>query len=154
MELILLPLAFSRIAVDKEWDKILEPYEEIINDWCFFIVFYALAANSRYLIFNMSLDVLFIAVIAAASTFVLGYAIEKICAFYRVPPEKATSLLLLGTLKNYVLAGSIALTVFNKQSALPAIIFIFFMFIYELWLKYKLKAVNIIHPGEETQNNK
>jgi predicted Na+-dependent transporter len=150
LELIILPLAFSRIAVDKDWDKIFEPYKEIINDWCLFIVFYALTANSRYTVFNRPFDVFFIAVIAAASTFLLGYAIEKICAFYRVPPEKTISLLLLGTLKNYVLAGSIALSVFNRQSAFPAIVFIFFMFIYELWLKYKMKTININNGGEET----
>lgn len=150
-ELIVLPLALSRIAVDKDWDKIFEPYKEIINDWCFFIVFYALAASCRYLIFRRPLDVFFIALIAAASTFLLGYAIEKICAFYRVPKEKIISLLLLGTLKNYVLAGGIALYVFNKQAASPAIVFIFFMFIYELWLKYKMKTINTIQPGEETK---
>ncbi|MGV8059297.1 MAG: hypothetical protein AB2L12_14930 [Smithellaceae bacterium] len=149
--LIILPLAFSRVAVDRNWDKTLEPYKEIINDWCFFIVFYALMASSRYHIFRGSLDLLFIAVIAAASTFLLGYAIEKICIFYRVPRERIISLLLLGTLKNYVLAGGIALVVFNKQAALPAIVFIFFMFIYELWLKYRMKTINTNHPGEEPE---
>jgi predicted Na+-dependent transporter len=151
LELIVLPLALSRIAVEKDWDKIFEPYKEIINDWCFFIVFYALAANSRYLIFRRPLDIFFIAVIAVASTFILGYAIEKICVFYRIPQEKIISLLLLGTSKNYVLAGGIALYVFNKQAALPAIVFIFIMFLYELWLKYKMKTINAIQSGEETK---
>ena len=150
--LIVLPLVLSRIAVDKDWDKIIEPYEEIINDWCCFIIFYALAASSRYLIFRRPLDVLFIAIIAAASTFLLGYVMEKICTFYRVPKERFTSLLLLGTLKNYGLAGGMALTVFNKQAALPALVFIFFMFIYELWLKSKMKTLNTISPDEETKN--
>lgn len=150
LELIVLPLALSRIAVDRDWDKVIGPYKEIINDWCFFIVFYALAANSRYLIFRRPLDMLFIAVIAAASTFLLGYAIKKICALYGVPEEKMISLLLLGTLKNYALAGGIALVVFNKQAALPAIVFIIFMFLYELWLKTRMKNVDNIQPGEET----
>ncbi len=154
LELIVLPLILSRIAVDKDWDKILEPYKEIINDWCTFIIFYALYANSRYLIFRRPLDLLFIAVIAFASTFLLGYAIEKICVFYRVPPEKIISVLLLGTLKNYILAGGIALAVFNKQAAFPAIVFILFMFIYELGLKIKMKTINAIQPVEETNKNK
>jgi BASS family bile acid:Na+ symporter len=149
LELIVLPLALSRIAVDKDWDKIFEPYKEIINDWCFFIVFYALAASCRYLIFRRPLDILFIAAIAVASTFLLGYAIEKICAFYRVPKEKVISLLLLGTLKKYGLAGGIALAVFNKQAALPAIVFIFVVFIYELRLKNKIKTINISQAAEE-----
>ncbi len=150
LELIVLPLALSRIAVEKEWDKFFEPYKEIINDWCLFIVFYALVANSRYLIFHRPLDLVFIAAISFASNFLLGYVIEKICGFYRVPPEKIISLLLLGTLKNYVLAGGIALAVFNKQAAPPAIVFIFIMFIYEIWLKYRMKTINIDNPSEVT----
>jgi bile acid:Na+ symporter, BASS family len=144
LALIVLPLVLSRIAVDKDWDKIFKPYKETINDWCLFIVFYALAASSRYLVFRRPLDLLFIAAIAVTSTFFIGYFIEKICLFYKVPEDKIISLLLLGTLKNYVLAGGIALVVFNKQAALPAMVFIFVMFIYELWLKNKLKNMNKI----------
>ncbi len=149
LELIVLPLALSRVAVDKDWEKIFAPYTEMINDWCLFIVFYALAANSRYLIFRRPLDLVFIAAIAVASTFLLGLVIEKICVFYRIPKEKIIALLLLGTLKNYVLAGGIALAVFNKQAAPPAIVFIFVMFIYEIWLKSKIKTNNTINPGKD-----
>jgi bile acid:Na+ symporter, BASS family len=149
LELIVLPFVFSRIVVDRNWDKIFMPYRDIINDWSFFIVFYALMANSRYLIFRQPLDLLFIAIIAVGSTFLLGYVIEKICVFHHIPQEKAISIILLATLKNYGLAGGIALIVFNKQAALPAIVFIFFMFIYELWLKNKMKAINTSSPGEE-----
>jgi bile acid:Na+ symporter, BASS family len=154
LELIVLPLAISKLAVDKDWDKIIEPYKGVITDWCYFIVFYALVASSRYLIFRRPRDVFFISVIAAASTFLLGYAIEKTGTFYRVPKEKITSLLLLGTLKNYGLAGGIALTVFNKEAALPAMVFIIFMFIYELWLKNKMKNINTIPPDEENKKDK
>ena len=38
--LILLPLVLSQIAIEKTWDKIIEPYEETIIDYCYFIVFY------------------------------------------------------------------------------------------------------------------
>jgi len=145
LELIVLPLALSRVAVDKDWDKIFAPYTEIINDWCLFIVFYALAANCRYLIFHRPLDLVFIAAIAVASTFLLGYVIEKICVFYRIPQEKIISLILLGTMKNHVLAGGIALAVFSKQAAPPAIVFIFVMFIYEIWLKHRIKMINNIN---------
>jgi bile acid:Na+ symporter, BASS family len=152
VELIIMPLALSRLAIDKDWDRISEPYEGIINDWCFFIVFYALAASSSYLIFSRPLDVLFIAAIAVASTFLLGYAIVKVGAFYHVPKDKITSLLLLGTLKNYGLAGGIALTVFNKEAALPATIFIVFMFAYELWLKHEMKIINDVSLGGESKH--
>lgn len=147
LELIVLPLALSRIAVDKDWDKLFKPYKEIINDWCYFIIFYALVASCRYLILRRPSDIFFIALIAAASTFLLGYVIEKAGNFYQIPREKITSLLLLGTLKNYGLAGGIALAIFNKEAALPSVVFIIFMFIYELWLIHKMKKINSTSQG-------
>jgi BASS family bile acid:Na+ symporter len=152
LEFIVLPLALSRLAVDKDWDRILEPYKEIINDWCYFIILYALVASSYGLIFNnRTLDTFFIVVIAAASTFLLGYIIEKLGVFYGVSREKITSIILLSTLKNYWLAGGIALTVFNKKAALPALIFIIVMFFYELWLKSRMKEKTTVPAGEETK---
>lgn len=148
--LIMLPLIFSRLVVDRNWDKVFASYKEIINEWCFFIVSYALIANSRYLFFRRPLDLFFITLIALASTFLLGYAIEKVCAFYKVPHEKTTSLMLLGTLKNYGLAGGIALVLFNRQAAIPAIVFIFCMFLYELKLKYKMKNTRTAQIASET----
>jgi BASS family bile acid:Na+ symporter len=142
VELIILPLVFSRVAIDKEWDSIIEPYEGMINDWCFFIVFYALAAASIPQILQHPRDAFFIALIAFTSTFLIGYAIEKIGSFYHVSRAKITALTLLGTLKNYGLAGGMALIVFNRDAALPAIIFTAIMLIYELWLKYRIKKIS------------
>ncbi len=45
--LIPLPLVLSRIIVEKEWDGIIQPHEGIIIDYCFFIVFYTIAARTR-----------------------------------------------------------------------------------------------------------
>lgn len=148
VELIILPLVFSRLAIDKEWDSIIEPYEGMINDWCFFIVFYALVAAGISEIIQHPRDAFFIALIAFASTFLIGYAIEKTGSFYDISRDKITSLLLLGTLKNYGLAGGIALAVFNKEAALPAIIFTVIMFIYELWLKYRIKKISGVTATE------
>ena len=58
-ELILLPLFLSRLAVDKNWDKLIENYKGHITDWCFFIIFYALVAGTRYLVIQRPLDVVF-----------------------------------------------------------------------------------------------
>jgi BASS family bile acid:Na+ symporter len=154
LELIVLPLGLSRLAVDKEWDTIIEPHEGRINDWCFFIVFYALVASCYKLAVNRPFDVFFITLIAVFSTFLLGFVIEKIGKFYGISKEKTTSILLLGTLKNYGLAGGIALTVFNKEAALPAMIFIIIMFVYEIRLKIKMNnIINIIAIEESNKNS-
>ena len=81
--LILLPLALSRIAVEKTWDKIIEPYEETIIDYCSFIVFYTITASSRNLLINWSSDLFIIASIAFVSTFFFAFAIRKIGIYFK-----------------------------------------------------------------------
>lgn len=142
LQLVLLPLLLSRIIIDKDWDAAIEPHEEMISNWCFFIVFYALVANSFPLLLHHTRDAIFITLIAVVSTFFASHIINLACSLYRLPQKRITSLVLLGTLKNYGLAGGIALTVFNNEAALPAIIFTVVFFIYELDLKRRLRKIN------------
>jgi predicted Na+-dependent transporter len=53
-------------------------------------------------------------------------------------------------MKNYGLAGAIALNVFNKQAALPALVFSVVMFIYTIWLKFSMGNVNV--PNKDTKS--
>jgi BASS family bile acid:Na+ symporter len=141
LELIFLPLAISRIIVDKDWKKIVEPYEGIVTDICFFIVFYTITANNRNILADWSSDLSSLAIIAFAIIFLAALGIVKAGGFFHTADNKITSLLLLGTMKNYALAGGIALTVFNKEAALPALVFAVFTFIYINLLKYKMKHI-------------
>ena len=139
--LILLPLALSRIAVEKTWDKLIEPFEETIIDYCSFIVFYTITASSRNLLRNWSSDLFIIASIALLSTFFFAFAIRKIGLYFHSNENKITSFLLMGTMKDCGLAGGIALILFNQEVALPSLIFAIFTFIYMNWLKYKMRHI-------------
>ncbi|MGA2526236.1 MAG: hypothetical protein ABSF79_06420 [Smithellaceae bacterium] len=138
VELIILPLGLSRLVVEKEWDKIIEPYENIITDCCLFIVFYSLTANGRDMLLNWPVDLSFVALIAVIGIFLFAVAIEKIGEFFHVAEKKITSLLLLGTMKNYGLSGGIALIIFSREAALPSLVFAIITFFYINWLKYKM----------------
>jgi BASS family bile acid:Na+ symporter len=139
--LILLPLALSRLVIEKEWDKIIEPYEETIIDCCYFIVFYAIAASGKNLLMNWSSDLFIIASIALASTFFFAFAIVKIGLYFHSNENKITSFLLMGTMKDCGLAGGIALILFNREAAFPSLIFAIFTFIYINWFKYKRRHI-------------
>jgi len=141
--LILLPLILSWLAVNEEWDKLIEKHEGYITDGCFFIIYYALVAGTRYMVIHRPLDVVFMFVIAVFSTFLLRFIINLIGNYYGASKGKISALVLLGTMKNYGLAGAIALNVFNKQAALPALVFSVVMFIYTIWLKYRMIDVRI-----------
>ncbi|MCK7467416.1 MAG: hypothetical protein MZU91_04265 [Desulfosudis oleivorans] len=86
--LILLPLVLSRLAVEKAWDKIIEPYEETIIDYCSFIIFYTITASSRNLLMNWSSDLFIIASIALVSTFFFAFAIRKIGIYFHSSEEQ------------------------------------------------------------------
>ena len=148
--LILLPLFLSWLAVNEDWDKLIENYKGHITDGCFFVIFYALVSSTRYLVIHRPLDVVFMFVIAVVSTFLLGFIINLVGNYYGTAKEKISSLVFLGTMKNYGLAGVIALNFFHKQAALPALVFSVVMFIYTIWLKYKMG--NDIVPGADTKS--
>jgi BASS family bile acid:Na+ symporter len=137
--LILLPLALSRLAVDKAWDKIIEPYEETIIDYCSFIIFYTITASSRNLLMHWTSDLFIITSIAFVSTFFFAFAIRIIGIYFHKNENKITSFLLMGTMKDCGLAGGIALILFNQEVALPSLIFAIFTLIHINWLKYKMR---------------
>jgi BASS family bile acid:Na+ symporter len=140
--LVLLPLILSRLVIDSGWDKIIEPYEETIIDYSYFIVFYAIMASSRNLLLNWSPDIFTIAVIAIVSTFFFAFIIRKIGLYFQTSETRITSFLLMGTMKDCGLAGGIALILFNREVALPSLIFAVFTFIHINWLKYKLSRIS------------
>lgn len=126
--LIILPLILSRIAVDRNWDSQIMHYQGTISNVCFFIVFYALASSNANLIKEWPLEIILISVLAFSVIFLICIVLKLIGWFYKVSPSKIKSLMVLGTMKNYGMAGGIALYLFNHEAALPALIFSVFMF--------------------------
>ena len=75
--LIVLPLLISRIAIDKEWDETINKHDDMIMDYSFFIVFYAITANSRNFLLHWSADLIIIVSIAFVSTFLFYFIAQK-----------------------------------------------------------------------------
>ena len=61
-----------------------------------------------------------IAAVLISTTFILGFLIDWVASLFHIPRETRTSLVLLGTLKNQVTAGGLAITFFSQEAALPA----------------------------------
>ena len=136
IELILAPLIVSRILVRIGMDSRLEPVKGAITNWSFFLLSYTIVGLNRELILHHPLSLL-PALIAVASTFGLGWAIEGGGKLFHVPHKTLTSLILLGTLKNYGLAGGLALALFSKNTSVPATVASVFMTVYIIWLEVK-----------------
>jgi len=136
-ELILVPLILSRVLLGSKLAKRVEPLKGAITNWGFFLVVYTIVGLNRDLFFAQPLAFLPAAFIALASTFLLGFIIDKISRFFRVDSQLGTSLVLLGTQKNTGLAAGLALTLFRERTAVPATISTIFMLVYFIWLSVK-----------------
>jgi BASS family bile acid:Na+ symporter len=137
VQLIILPLILSRILVWAGMSTKTEPLRGTITNWGFFLVAYTIVGLNRAVFLGRPLSLIPVALVALASTFLLGIIIERMGDLLRIKPETLTSLILLGTLKNYGLAGGLALALFSKQTAVPATVSVIFMVVYIIWLGYK-----------------
>jgi BASS family bile acid:Na+ symporter len=137
VELIMVPLVLSRILVLTGVAAKIEPLRGTITNWSFFVVSYTIVGLNRAVFLRHPLSLIPVALVALGSTFLLGLVIEKVGDLFRVDKETLTSLILLGTLKNYGVAGGLALALFSKQTAVPATVSIIFMIVYIIWLGYK-----------------
>lgn len=135
--LIILPLILSRIILYRNWQDRLSPVRGLLTDWGFFIVLYSMIGVNRDLIFSTPLTVLPIAVIVFGTTFILGEAIQKICVFCNIDKKNMISLVLQGTLKNQGIAGGLAISLFEKEAALPSAIYSILMILYIMWLDWR-----------------
>jgi BASS family bile acid:Na+ symporter len=135
--LIVLPLVLSRMILYFNWQDRLAPVHGLLTDWGFFIVLYSIIGVNRNLIFSQPLSIVPIAVVVFATTFILGWAIQKICIIFKVDKRNIISLVLQGTLKNQGIAGGLAIALFEKEVALPSAIYSIFMILYIIWLDWR-----------------
>jgi bile acid:Na+ symporter, BASS family len=139
VELILCPLLVGRVlhwfGIGKRFDCIKGP----ITNWSFSLITYTIVALNREMFLHDPLALAPTALIVIASTFILGWLIEMVSKrILQIPAETVTSLVLLGTLKNYGIAGGLALTLFGKEAASPSTVSSIFMIIYIIWLEWEL----------------
>lgn len=144
LELVVGPVIVSRILIWLNVARFIEPVKGHMTNWGFFIVIYTMVALNRH-IFIREIDVLL--VIASGgfvSVVVLGSLIGIACRAWRTPEPRVWSLILLGTMKNYGLAGGLALFFFDERTAAPAtvtsVIGIFYIVVLEIVKKRRERS--------------
>ena len=140
-ELIVLPLAVSWLLQWLGWARKIEAWRGTITNWSFFVITFTIVGLNRHFIFHQPLSLLPVFFIAVCCTFLWGEVIERFCRWRGLAQPLTISLILLSTLKNYGLAGGLALTLFSTQTSVPAAVSTVFMIIYIIWLNVKRKWV-------------
>ena len=135
--LIVLPLAVSRLLIQRRLKGRIEPYRGTITNWSFFVVLYALVGLNRDIILGQTLTLLPVALIAFSTSFILGFLIDWVLSLFHIPKDTRTSLVLLGTLKNQGMSGGLALTLFNQETAIPSAVSTMIMIGYIIWLDFR-----------------
>lgn len=138
-ELIVVPLVFSRILIWTRASERIAPFRGTITNWGFFTVVYTIVALNRDIFLHQPLILIPVGAIAFASTFLLGFLIDRVARLVGLDSKTSISMVLLGTLKNYGLAGGVSLSLFSQQTAVPATVSCIFMILYVIWLGYLKK---------------
>jgi BASS family bile acid:Na+ symporter len=137
LELIVLPLALSRLLIRKGWKERIEPYRGTIVNWSFFTVLYTMVGLNRNILLGQTWSLLPVAFICLLAMFFLGFLIDWVCNLFHVRKETRMSLVLLGTLKNQGLSSGLALTLFGQEAAIPSTVATMIMIGYIVWLDYR-----------------
>jgi len=132
--LIVAPFLVSRVIRRTGLDRHLESYRGPITNWSFFVVMYTIVAVNRDVFLEHAGALLPVVLVSISVTFVLGLVVYFIAAKGGAGYENGVSMTLLSTLKNYALAGGIALTFLSDTSALPAAVQTGVMILYFIWL--------------------
>ncbi|MBN1882569.1 MAG: hypothetical protein JW885_10385 [Deltaproteobacteria bacterium] len=132
--LIVAPFLISRIIRLMRFDVSLEPYRGPITNWSFFVVMYTIVAVNRDVILEHVGALLPVVLVSVSVTFILGLLVYVVTVRGGLGHEDGVSLTLLFTLKNYALAGGIALIFISDISAIPAAIQTAVMILYVIWL--------------------
>jgi BASS family bile acid:Na+ symporter len=142
VELIAVPLLISRVLLRTSMATRLAPIKGTITNWGFFVVMYTIVGLNRELFFQRPLTLVPVVFIALFSTFLLGTVIDRVGRLTRIDRSTLTSLVLLGTLKNYGIAGGLALALFSKKTAIPATVSSVFMIVYIIWLNFEKRRTS------------
>ena len=138
--LIAFPVVVSRLIIRSGIHNKIAPYHGPLTNWGFFIVLYTLIGLNRETIFREPLMLLSVAAILFVSTFLLGFLIELIGRLVKINNKDLVSLVLLGTMKNQGIAGGLAISLFTRESALPASVSSVCMILFFIWLDIKRRG--------------
>ncbi len=139
VELIIVPLLLSRILLASGLSPHIDRYQGTIVNWCFFVVFFTVVGLNRKMFFQEFSVLGSVSAVGLASTFGLGSIIGGLCRKMGVNRERATSLMLLGTLKNCGLAAAVSLALLPQRASIPASVMTVFLFLYVIWLNFRGK---------------
>ncbi len=141
-ELVIAPLIVSRLLLYAKIERHIKRFQSPVINWSFFIVIFTIIGLNRQA-FTTNFTVLFkVGIIAVIISFGLGHLIELFSKLLKIRQETRVSAMILGTAKNYALAGGLSLSLLGDRAAIPASISVFFGILFMVWLGFYFQKTN------------
>jgi BASS family bile acid:Na+ symporter len=135
-ELIVIPIIVSRALVYLGVSRYIERYRGAIINWALSIITFSIIGVNRQA-FISDFDVLIkTSIIAFSTTFLLAHLLEVGARALHAKHETTVSIMMMGTTKNWSMAGGLLLAFYSERSAIPPSIFVFFAIFMIVWLEY------------------
>jgi len=134
IELIFLPIVFSRFLLFKDFYKSIISWKGTIINWGFFVVFFTVIGLNQKTFLEQPNILIKVSLIAFTTTFLGFILLNIILKKMGINQKDRTSMILLGTIKNSGFAAAIALTLFNETTSIPGAIISVIYALYMIWL--------------------
>lgn len=134
IELIILPIVFSRFLLFKDFYKSIIPWKGTIINWGFFIVIFTVIGLNQKTLLEQPNILIKVSLIAITTTFLGFILLNIILKKMGINQKDRTSMILLGTFKNSGFAAAIALTLFDETTSIPGAIISAIYALYMIWL--------------------
>ena len=133
-QVIILPLLLSRALVRTGVAERIARVRGPLINWSFFLVIYTTVGLNHQVFAAQPLSLIPAAALTVTTTYLLGTAIERGGRLLEIDRSRVTSMILLATSKNAGLAAGLALTLFNRETAVPSTIQTISMLTYVIYL--------------------
>lgn len=134
IELIILPIIFSRLLLFKDFYKLIIPWKGTIINWGFFVVIFTVIGLNQKAFLEQPNILIKVSLIAFTTTFLGFILLNIILKKMGINQKDRTSMILLGTFKNSGFAAAIALTLFDETTSIPGAIISSVYALYMIWL--------------------
>jgi BASS family bile acid:Na+ symporter len=134
LELVLVPLVLSRQLLAGRLKPHVERWRGKVVNWAFFLVIFTIIGLNREVFLRQPQVVVLLAVITVATSFGLGFVLEKALEKLQLDRSTRVTYVLMGTLKNGGFAGATALALFGERASVAPAVVAAIVVPYLLWL--------------------
>lgn len=137
VQLVIIPMAISRLLLYKPLFKYIEPIRGKVVDWGFAVLIFVAVGVNRDVFFTNPILLLKISLVLGLATFGLGLAYEALTKYFKVETSLRTTQIMLVAIKSSGFSVFTALSLFGKEAAIPSAVMAVMVLFYLIFLSLR-----------------